>query len=92
MFSSPKMSNMVKAKIFRKVFAFKQTKEHILLQVQPLKMLSGIQANFLRPCSPKYSTYSIGSFKGDILELESNSMNNNMAQLGVRMKSNNRNF
>ena len=40
MFSFPKMSNMVKAKIFRKVFAFKQTKEHILLQVQPLIMLN----------------------------------------------------
>ena len=47
---------------FFSAFAFKQTKEHILHQVQPLKMLNnkkisfilGLQANFsIRPCAPK---------------------------------------
>ena len=54
---------------FFSAFAFKQTKEHILHQVQPLKMLNnkkisfilGLQANFsIRPCAPKVIFWNWG--------------------------------
>ena len=46
---------------FSSVFAFKQTKEHILIQVQPLKMwntkiwllISGLLVNFSEALRPK---------------------------------------